>query len=151
MPIHLPPLREREGDVALLVGRFLRLLQRQQSSAQTPGTRCFIQLEDYSWPGNVRELENLVQRLVLMVPAQVISVTHLPQQILYNSTAKQEALLIPEKGISFDEEMARIEVAYLEAALHRTGGKKLAAATLLRFDPQRMKYLCRKYNLQAGQ
>ena len=152
MPIHLPPLREREGDVALLVGHFLRFycsannlpLKRLEPDALST-------LEDYSWPGNVRELENLVQRLVLMVPAQVISVTHLPQQILYTSTAKQEALLIPEKGISFDEEMARIEVAYLEAALHRTGGKKVAAATLLGLDPQRMKYLCRKYNLQAGQ
>ena len=47
-------------------------------------------LEDYSWPGNVRELENLVQRLVLMVPGEIITAKHLPQQILYTSSAKQE-------------------------------------------------------------
>ena len=152
VPVLLPPLRDREGDVPLLVDHFLRFycgannlpLKRLEPDA-------LATLEDYSWPGNVRELENLVQRLVLMVPARVIAASHLPQQILYTSTAKQESLLIPEKGISFDDEMARIEVAYLEAALRRTGGKKMAAATLLGLDPQRMKYLCRKYNLQAGQ
>jgi transcriptional regulator with GAF, ATPase, and Fis domain len=49
--------------------------------------------------------------------------------------------------VDFDEEMQRIEVAYLNAALRRAGGSKAAAARLLRMDPQRMKYLCRKLNL----
>jgi transcriptional regulator with GAF, ATPase, and Fis domain len=49
--------------------------------------------------------------------------------------------------VDFDAEMQRIEVAYLSAALRRTGGKKSAAAALLRIDPQRMKYLCRKLKL----
>ena len=57
--------------------------------------------------------------------------------------------MIPEEGISFDEEMARIEVAYLDAALKRTAGCKADAARLLRIDPQKMKYLCRKYNLKS--
>jgi DNA-binding NtrC family response regulator len=107
-------------------------------------------LEDYSWPGNVRELENLVQRLVLMASDSVIRLKHLPQSILQASSAKQEALLIPEGGVSFDDEMERIEMAYLQAALKRTGGRKTAAAALLRIPPQKMKYLCRKYGLSAG-
>ena len=57
-------------------------------------------------------------------------------------------MLIPEEGVVFDEEMARIEIAYLKAALQRTGGKKAAAAALLHMPPQKMKYLCRKYGLQ---
>ena len=97
----------------------------------------------------MRELENLVQRLVIMGSGAVITAKHLPQQILYSSTAKQEALLIPEEGISFDEEIARIELAYLQAALRRTGGKKVAAAALLQINAQKMKYLCRKYGLQG--
>jgi transcriptional regulator with GAF, ATPase, and Fis domain len=56
-------------------------------------------------------------------------------------------MLIPEEGVDFDAEMGRIEVAYLSAALRRTGGKKSAAAMLLRVDTQRMKYLCRKFQL----
>lgn len=150
IPILLPPLRERKGDVALLVDHFLRFYCAANSlPAKTMDTDALEVLEDYPWPGNVRELENLIQRLVLMVPGSVISVKHLPQGILYTSSVKQEALLIPEEGISFDDEMSRIEMAYLQAALRRTGGKKAAAATLLRVNGQRMKYLCRKYGLQS--
>jgi len=152
VPIFLPPLCEREGDIPLLVDHFLRFYC---GANNVPLKRLEPEvleiLEDYSWPGNVRELENVVQRLVLMAPGEVIAAKHLPQQILYASTAKQESLLIPEDGISFDEEMARIEVAYLEAALRRTLGRKAEAARLLRMDPQKMKYLCRKYNLKADQ
>ena len=104
-------------------------------------------LEDYSWPGNVRELENLIQRLVVMVSTQEITAEHLPQHLLQHSAASQEAILIPEDGVDFDAEMEKIEVAYLNAALRRTGGRKTAAAALLQIDPQRMKYLCRKYRL----
>jgi len=150
VPIHLPSLREREGDIALLVNHFLNFYSAANGiSAKRIETDALEVLEDYSWPGNVRELENLVQRLVLMVVGPTIQVKHLPQQILYSSSAKQEALLIPEGGISFDDEMARIEVAYLQAALRRAEGKKSAAAALLNIDVQKMKYLCRKYGLQG--
>jgi transcriptional regulator with PAS, ATPase and Fis domain len=104
-------------------------------------------LEDYRWPGNVRELENIIQRLVVMNDNQVITAEQLPQALLYASTASQEAILIPEEGVDFDAEIRRIEVAYLSAALRRSGGKKSAAAALLHLDGQRMKYLCRKLNL----
>ena len=150
VPIQLPPLREREGDIALLVDHFLRFFSAANGvSAKRMTTDALEVLEDYSWPGNVRELENLVQRLVLMVASSMIEVKHLPQQIIYSSSTKQEALLIPEGGISFDEEIARIEVAYLQAALRRSQGKKSAAAALLQMDVQKMKYLCRKYGLQC--
>jgi DNA-binding NtrC family response regulator len=150
IPIVLPPLREREGDIALLVDHFLRYYCAANSlPVKTIDLEALEVLEDYHWPGNVRELENLMQRLVLMVPGSNIAVKHLPQGILYTSSAKQESLLIPEEGISFDEEISRIEVAYLQAALRRTGGKKSAAAALLRIDAQKMKYLCRKYGLQG--
>jgi two-component system response regulator PilR (NtrC family) len=151
VPLHLPPLRDREGDIALLVDHFLRLYcAADEVPLKRMDPEALEVLEDYPWPGNVRELENLIQRLVLMTPGAMIEAKHLPQHILYHSTAKQESLLIPEEGISFDEEIARIEVAYLQAALRRTGGRKAAAARLLRIDPQKMKYLCRKYGLAVN-
>ena len=82
-----------------------------------------------------------------MVGSPVITLEHLPQQLLHSSATGQESLLIPEEGVDFDAEMERIEIAYLNAALRRTGGRKSAAAALLRVDPQRMKYLCRKLKL----
>jgi DNA-binding NtrC family response regulator len=148
VPIAIPPLREREGDIAVLVDHFLRVYcaaaKKPLKSLQADVVAI---LEDYSWPGNVRELENIVQRLVVMSDSPVITAEQLPQALLYSSAASQEAILIPEGGVEFDAEMERIEVAYLSAALRRTQGKKSAAAELLHIDGQRMKYLCRKHKL----
>jgi DNA-binding NtrC family response regulator len=145
VPILVPPLREREGDLPLLVDHFLRIYC---AGAKKPIKRMQPDvmeiLEDYAWPGNVRELENIVQRLVVMNDSPVITAEQLPQTLLYSSAASHEAILIPEEGVDFDAEMQRIEIAYLSAALRRTEGKKSAAASLLRLDSQRMKYLCRK-------
>ena len=148
VPIALPALRERTGDIPLLVDHFLRVYCNANN---TPMKRLEPEvmhiLEEDTWPGNVRELENLVQRLVLMVDGPTIKVHHLPQRLIYNSATSQESMLIPEGGVSFDEEIAKIEAAYLTAALRRTEGSKIAAARLLRMDKQRMHYLCRKYGI----
>ena len=148
VPIYLPPLRERAGDIPWLAEHFVRFYCAADSlPLKRLDPEVMEILEEYAWPGNVRELENLMQRLVLMGEGSVIKVKHLPQQILYQATTSQESLLIPEAGIDFDEEMARTEVTYLRAALRRTQGRKSAAAQLLHVDPQRMKYLCRKYRI----
>jgi two-component system response regulator PilR (NtrC family) len=144
VPIVIPPLREREGDLPLLLDHFLRVYSAANKKPLKQLHPDVIGiLEDYPWPGNVRELENIVQRLVVMNDTPFIAAHHLPQQLLYSSTASQEAILIPPDGVDFDAEMKRIEIAYLNAALRRTSGKKSAAAALLHLDPQRMKYLCR--------
>jgi len=148
VPIVLPALRDRPGDVPLLLDHFLR---SYCGSNNIPLKRLepeVIQiLEEDTWPGNVRELQNLVQRLVLMVEGPVVKVQHLPQRLLYTSAASQESMLIPEGGVNFDEEIAKIEVAYLTAALRRSGNSKIGAARLLQVDKQKMHYLCRKYGI----
>ena len=149
VPIFVPPLRERHGDIPILVDHFLRIYcasAKKPLKSLKPDVLAIF--EDYSWPGNVRELENIVQRLVVLVPALEITPEHLPQQMLQQSAASQEAILIPEAGVDFDAEMEKIEIAYLNAALRRTSGKKSAAAALLQMDPQRMKYLCRKHHIE---
>jgi two-component system response regulator PilR (NtrC family) len=148
IPILLPPLRERQGDIALLVDHFLRTYCAANNAPLKRLDPEVMQiLEEDEWPGNVRELENLIQRLVLMVDGPVIKVQHLPQRLLYNNTTSQESLLIPEEGVAFDDEIARIETAYLTAALRRSNGSKIGAAHLLHIDKQRMHYLCRKYRI----
>jgi len=150
VPIFIPPLRERNGDLPLLVDHFLRIYSTANHKAlKQLEPEALEIMEDYSWPGNVREVENIVQRLVLMNDSPIIRAEHLPQQLVSSSTAGQEAILIPEEGVDFDAEIERIELAYLNAALRRTGGRKTAAAALLRIDPQRMKYLCRKRKVSA--
>jgi DNA-binding NtrC family response regulator len=151
IPINLPPLRERRGDIALLCEHFLEVhcvanglrLKRLNADA-------LAVLEEQTWPGNVRELENLIQRLVVTARADEIGVNHLPPRVLKQSLAAQEAILLPAEGADFDEEIRRLEIALLTTALSRTGGSKTAAARLLNIDGQRIKYLCRKYSLQAS-
>jgi DNA-binding NtrC family response regulator len=148
VPIVVPPLREHRGDIPLLVEHFLRLYcTANRKPVKQLQPEIMDILEDYSWPGNVRELENVIQRLIIMSDGPVIAAHNLPQQLLSSSTASHEAILISEGGVDFDAEMDRIQIAYLNAALRRTDGKKSAAAALLGIDPQRMKYLCRKLKL----
>jgi DNA-binding NtrC family response regulator len=147
IPIDIPPLRERNGDIPLLVEYFLQLFCKANSFPMKriePG--AMEVLESNEWPGNVRELENLVQRLVLMVEGDTIRVNDLPTAVIQRSSEVHEKLLIPDQGVDFDREIRDIEVAYLRAALQRTSGKT-AAAALLHIPVQKMKYLCRKYGL----
>src|SRR6202522_540757 len=148
VPIQLPPLRERTGDIALLAEHFLQI----HCGANNIPLKCVAadamqMFEEHTWPGNVRELENLIQRLVVTVRGEEIQASHLPSNLLAQSYAAQEKILLPEGGANFDEEVERLEVALLDAALRRCEGSKAAAARLLHLDVQRMKYLCRKYSL----
>jgi DNA-binding NtrC family response regulator len=148
VPIQLPPLHERTGDIALLADYFLRIHLTANGLAQkrlTPD--ALAALEEHRWPGNVRELENLIQRLVITVPGPTIGLEHMPQQLLAQSVTAHEAILLPQAGVRFDDEIRELEVALLEAALRRSSGSKAGAARLLHLDSQRMKYLCRKYSL----
>jgi transcriptional regulator with GAF, ATPase, and Fis domain len=65
-PVHLPPLRDRPGDIPLLVAAFVDRLSRQLQRRFAPPSRdCLRQLQAYDWPGNVRELHNVVERAVI--------------------------------------------------------------------------------------
>ena len=147
IPIQIPPLREREGDITLLIEHYLHVFC---AANKLPMKRiepaALDVLESNEWPGNVRELENLVQRLVLMVEDETIRVSDLPTPLIQRSSSGQQKLLIPDDGVDFDQEIRHIEIAYLTTALERAGGKT-AAAALLRIPVQKMKYLCRKYGL----
>jgi DNA-binding NtrC family response regulator len=148
VPVQLPPLRQRPGDIPLLCEYFMQIHCGANGVPTKHFTPDALQvLEEHEWPGNVRELENLVQRVVFVVRGQEIAANHLPTSLLANSTAAQEKILLPEEGADFDQEIERFEIALLSAALTRTGGSKAAAARLLHLDGQRIKYLCRKYRL----
>jgi len=148
VPIQLPPLRERRGDIPLLCQHFLDVHCAANGKVTKYLTEeALAALEEHHWPGNVRELENLIQRLVVAVRGDLIEAEDLPPRVLRESVAAQEAVLVPAQGTDFDGEVTRLEAALLSTALRRAGGSKAAAARLLNLDVQRMKYLCRKYEL----
>jgi len=80
LSIHLPPLREREGDVELLLNWFMADLAERMKTVPrrfAPATLAILKL--YSWPGNVRELRNLVERMLILAAGDVVQPTDLPR------------------------------------------------------------------------
>ncbi len=82
IPFHVPPLRERRDDIPLLAQAFADEFSRDSGMRPKKlGARALARLQSYAWPGNVRELRNLMERLVLMTPAQSIEESDLPDAI----------------------------------------------------------------------
>ena len=155
VPIYLPPLRERTEDIPLLIEHFIRrFCEEQNIKPRQVGKEALQYLINYSWKGNVRELENLVQRLVVMIDAEIIDVTHLPAHILVQEAAVDPARIdssfkvrLTSAGLNLDQEVATYEYELMRAALELAGGVKIKAAELLQLNKDRMKYLSKKYNL----
>ncbi|MBK6795741.1 MAG: sigma-54-dependent Fis family transcriptional regulator [Acidobacteria bacterium] len=157
VPIYLPPLRDRREDIPLLLDHFIRRFCDEHRVRQKHIDQEAINyLMDYQWKGNVRELENLIQRLVVMTDDEIIGASHLPPHILNQPSAykpdspgiaPESKPVIPESGLSLDQELARYEYELLRSALDRTSGVKTKAAELLGLNKDKMKYLCKKYHL----
>jgi two-component system nitrogen regulation response regulator NtrX len=78
VPIFVPPLRERPEDVQLLADHFMALLAREYGRrSKTFEAEAVAVLRRYGWPGNVRELRNVVERLMIMVPGEVVTAADL--------------------------------------------------------------------------
>ena len=116
LSLHLPPLREREGDVALLLDWFMadlaaRLKVRPRRFA--PDTVAI--LREYSWPGNVRELRNLVERLLILAPEDVIRPIDLPPLPGAAHARPEDASLFAAKD--FQEFKTQSETVFLQLKL----------------------------------
>ncbi|MGP5324807.1 sigma 54-interacting transcriptional regulator [Vreelandella titanicae] len=85
VPLMLPPLREREGDVALLAHYFLDAFNRRHQRQLLFEPGVVRRLESYSWPGNIRQLENIMERSVLMAHTSVITVAQI-EHILHDES-----------------------------------------------------------------
>ncbi len=98
IPIHMPPLRARKDDVALLVNHFLEKYKKKTSKKiEGISSDAMRLLSGYSWPGNVRELENVMERAVILSTHNVITAEDLPDSLF----TKAEKL---DSKASFDEE-----------------------------------------------
>jgi DNA-binding NtrC family response regulator len=133
IPLHLPPLRERQQDIMHLTAFFLekqcRLMGR---SACSISKQALEALELYSWPGNVRELENLIERMIALTDATVISLDDVPSKIIgAQPNNKRPDITLPDKGIDLSAMIATIEQGFIDQALAATGGVKAKAAALL--------------------
>lgn len=136
VPVHLPSLREREGDVALLAQHFLARHAEElgrERLAFAPSTMTAICA--YAWPGNVRELENLVERLAILNDSEEIEVEALPDYLRERRATQTSVVFsdmtLPLAGVDFNALVAEYENKLISMALSQTDGNKKAAAKLL--------------------
>jgi two-component system nitrogen regulation response regulator NtrX len=127
IPFHVPPLRDRVEDVALLADYFLReftLAYGRKPKEMTPG--AYDLLREHHWPGNVRELRNLIERIVILNPQVRVDARHIPLQTVRRSAAERL-----ERFGSLQEVREAVEREYILKKLEETNGNVTRTAELL--------------------
>jgi DNA-binding NtrC family response regulator len=158
VPINLPPLRERPGDIPVLVTTFLeRFCKQMEVPAKVFSSDALHQMEAYSWPGNVRELRNIVERLAILCEAEQIEMWHLPSEIRQTPVGPG-VIQLPRtwdefKKLKRDVSLAAVkelEVRFLKAALQRCGGNISRAAEDVGIQRTNFHALLRRHGLTSG-
>jgi two-component system response regulator AtoC len=158
LPIHIPPLRERKGDIPLLVDYFLdkfnRKLGRSVTGMDQQVRDVFI---NYGWPGNIRELENVIERLVLLAQGQALTLSDLPPEVVSGIGSEDRphrASDSGETGKSFKDiirsSTEEIEKQMIVKTLEACGGNVSRAAKDLGLSRKGLQLKMIKYNLRKG-
>lgn len=129
LPIHLPPLRQREGDILFLSENLLEKIQRNAQLAALPLSDSAKQwLQSYTWPGNVRELQNRLERACVMAEGHQIE----PKDLgALDNLPADERSQTPSIDSSLSEQRLDTDRAALERAITQAGGNKSEAARRL--------------------
>lgn len=133
----IPSLRNRTEDIPMLVSHFLERFS-PKGTRKTISESAMNLLKTYSWPGNIRELENLIHSLVILTPANMIDLVHLPAWIRkgISSPSAIHALAQSINGksdtVPLRKVIQQIERQYIEETLRRYDGDKSRAADALR-------------------
>ena len=149
--IHLPPLRERSGDVRLLANHFLAIHGiRYGKDKLEISEDAYHLLKTYSWPGNVRELANIMEQLVILVQQPILtkqdiqSLTHLGEA---SNKSRTITFQLPESGIKFEQ----IEESFVRQALALSNWNVTKAARLLGMSRDVFRYRLDKLSLKKPQ
>ena len=151
VPILLPPLRERLGDIPLLIEHFLQKYNRQNHRQVRLSAELVELMTGYHWPGNVRELENCIERLVVMAEADKVTLGTVPATLRgyfsdMRHVSQAGARPVPD---TLTGNLEAIERDRLRQTLDRVGWVQARAARALGFTPRQVAYKIRKYKLQA--
>jgi DNA-binding NtrC family response regulator len=140
--IKLPPLRDRKGDIPLLVNSFLEKFSGPDSEPRRVSEDAMARLMAYDWPGNVRELENAVERAIALGSGPILHVGDLPANLQHSNG---ERLLHGDELLPLEE----LERRAILRALREAGGDKLAAARLLGIGKTTLYRKLKQYDAQA--
>lgn len=143
--IHVPPLRERTGDIPLLIDRITRKESDQMHQPPPQFTRAALELlNTYHWPGNVRELKNLVKRIIILKPGEAVIPSDIEKMIYFEEKPTSETP--PQVPTLAESERNAIEQAIIECK-GVIGGKQ-GAARLLDVPRSTLQYRMKKYNIK---
>lgn len=150
IPIHIPPLRDRQEDIPLLTKHLIRKYAVEfGKEIRNISSYAMDLLMKYRFPGNVRELENIIERSIALETSNII----LPENLVLNSNVPvAERTLsrfdIPDEGLDLDEEMRKVERIFIEKALQKTGGSRKKTAELLKVTADSLHYRMDKLDMR---
>ena len=157
VPIHLPPLRERQGDVPTLAMMFLqRFCVKNQLVVKGFTPEAMAQMEGYRWPGNVREVRNIVERMAILCEGDRIDSRHLPPGVR-EAPPLPTVTQLPRSWEEFkklkqqakDALIQELERRFLTEALKRSEGNVTKAADDVGIQRTQLHALMRKYGLTS--
>ncbi len=142
VPITLPPLRKRAGDIPLLMAHFLEKHQAGRKTFTPEATRMLV---EYAWPGNIRELENTIERIVILAPGDEVGVADLPAEVRTGAVhvAANTTFVLPEGGCDIEE----VEMELIRQALDRSGGNVAKAAKLTGLTPRTLEARMQRFGM----
>ncbi|MHC4787678.1 MAG: sigma-54-dependent transcriptional regulator [Planctomycetota bacterium] len=143
VPLRLPPLRERDGDIELLSDHFAcHFAKRLGKPCPELTPEVAEEFRRYPWPGNVRELENLVQRLVIMDCDGVIDLVDVPD-------CMRRSAAVPGGGVPFGPTMEEMERQLIFETLHQVDGNRTRAAEKLDISTRTIRNKLKKYEAEG--
>ncbi|MEH6940332.1 sigma 54-interacting transcriptional regulator [Bacillus sp. JJ722] len=152
MPIYIPSLRQRIGDLPMVSAYLLQKLNQEYGRNIEAITETAIaKLQSYRWPGNVRELENVLGRAIIFMKYNdtIIDETHIPNFSHSNIEQKKERVYVEnETHLSFSMKMDLYEKKLIEECLRRNNGNKTASAKELGISVRSLYYKVEKYELE---
>ena len=167
--VHLPALRDRRGDIRLLVNYFLKNFAKQQQRPPKPvGPGVIKSLEKFHWPGNVRELENVIQRALVVAKGEAILLSDLPAEISSGTAAVASTGSASSPGDSGSSDLAalarqlfqwarrdpklkvipEVERELIIQALKETKGNQVHAAKMLGITRATLRKRVEKFGIQ---
>ena len=152
LPIHLPELCTRTGDVRLLVDHFLKVKSERNGMEPRKFTDDAVRaLVEYPWPGNVRELENSIEYALAIGMGDQLELTDLPDEIISSSSVAtpnnfREVL---QAYMNDNVPLAEIEKRYILSVLQQFGGNQVRAAQALGIDRSKLYRRLKQYGVMA--
>lgn len=153
LPLHLPELCTRSGDISLLVDHFLRMKSERQGRTLVPRftAEAMRMLNEYPWPGNVRELENVIEYALALGNGEELDVEDLPLELTESDgpSNPDDFRELLQAYMNDAVPLAEIEKRYILSVLQQFGGNQVRAAAALGIDRSKLYRRLRQYGVKA--